>query len=518
MEKTENRVAVKNAAPSVSSDVSDTSVTKIREPDKKTFGLKELGFTLINPLDNIKRYPLNDIGAGNLFFNVTKTRLRYVEDAGMWFYYDGKKWRCDKLKVHVMQIARMLVEHLNGLSSEDADFIKFREQLSKNSKRKTMISEAETIEPLSLEDFDRDPLLVNCENCTIDLRDFSQREHDPADFITKTLNAEFNPTAVYERWNKFIDQIMCDDSSLAEFLQKALGYALSGEVSEECLFILYGPTTRNGKGTLMETILYILNDYGKTLDPVSLYQKKSVGNSHSPEIARLAGSRFVNMSELPNEFEINAAKVKQLTGGDMVTTRFLYQDFFEFRPQFKIFINTNYLPGITDDSLFSSGRLKLIPFDRHFNDDEQDKTLKGSFREPANVSAILNWLLEGYKRFKKEKLAVPEKAKEWLKEYRKECDTIGLFAENCLEQCDGKRTKTKEIHDAYVQWCKDGFLKDVPIRMFVPALRKRFTVARSGKEGNVVVGYRLKKKPQSQVDSDESKTDNRVETKSQSLL
>jgi putative DNA primase/helicase len=112
----------------------------------------------------------------------------------------------------------------------------------------------------------------------------------------------------------------------------------------------------------METILYILNDYAKTLDPVSLYQKKSAGNSHSPEIARLAGSRFVNMSELPNEFEINAAKVKQLTGGDMITTRFLYQDFFEFRPQFKIFVNTNYLPGITDDSLFSSGRLKLIPF------------------------------------------------------------------------------------------------------------------------------------------------------------
>jgi len=443
----------------------------------------------VDPSSDPNRYTLDNLGCGYLFADTFSDRLRYVMDAKNWYFFDGCLWREDIGGIFACQCAKLLVEHLKSHGQDD-----YADLLTKRTQRETMIKDAMDVNPLTLSDFDADPHLLNCLNGTIDLRTGQFREHNSADFLSKKADVAYDPNAKCERWEQFVDEIMCHDAELAVYLQKTLGYSLSGDTCEECLFIFYGPTTRNGKGTLMETAYNLLGDYSLTMQPNSLAQRKRAGSSHSADIARLAGCRFVNVSELPSEYKLNAAIVKQLTGGDTVTTRYLYKNFFEYRPQFKIFINTNHLPEIEDDTLFSSGRLRLIPFDRHFKDNEQDRGLKKLFREDINKSAILNWFLDGYKLYMADKkLTPPPRAEELLRQYRKTSDTIGLYIENRLIPSNGKeRMKTMDFYTNFQEWCKEEGVSELSLKEFVNAFRQKDLVYRDRVIGNYIKGYILK--------------------------
>lgn len=452
------------------------------------------GVSVIKFSDGPERYAKDDLGLGYLFADTFYDRLRYVSDANNYYYFDGCVWKEDIGGVYVRQCVKAFIEDLKKKFSDDEVFI---EEISKRSKRETIIKEAKDVHAISLSDFDKDPYLLNCSNVTIDLRTGEFHPHDPADFLSKKINTNYDPDSKCERFEQFIDQIMCGDKTLTLYLQKCLGYGLSGDTSEECLFILYGPTTRNGKGTLMESIYIVLGDYSRTIQPDSLAQRKASGSGHSDDIARLAGIRFVNASELPNDMKLNAAIVKQMTGGDTVTTRFIYKGFFEYRPQFKIFINTNHLPEVADDSLFSSGRLKLIPFDKHFDETEQDPGLKKIFREDNSRSAILNWLLEGYKRYKSDadRLALPPKAEKLLIEYRKSSDAVGLYIENRLEPCSEEiRTKTLKFHTDFLEWCKNEDIAEISLKEFVQTLRQKKLLARDRDIGHYIKSFKIKPK------------------------
>ena len=221
---------------------------------------------------------------------------------------------------------------------------------------------------------------------------------------------------------------MSGDQEKAEFLQMSLGYALSGDSRYECMFILYGETTRNGKGTLMESILRIFGDYGKAVRPETIAQKNKVDSqAPSEDVARLAGLRFVNIAEPRRGMVMNAAQVKNMTGNDTLNARFLHENSFDFEPQFKIYINTNYLPDVTDMTLFSSGRILIIPFDRHFEEWEQDKTLKETFRKPEVQSAILNWLIEGFQILRTKGFRIPDAVAAATESYCQESDKIRQF-------------------------------------------------------------------------------------------
>jgi len=206
-------------------------------------------------------------------------------------------------------------------------------------------------------------------------------------------------------------------------MQKALGYARTGDASLECFFVLYGSTTRNGKTTLTETIANILGDYARTIQPQTFSRQSADGASPSPNIARLKGARLVNMPEPERGLELNIARIKQLTGGDTYTGRFLNENPIEF----KFFINTNHRPRTFDDTVFSSDRMKLVPFEKHFAEAEQDKWLKKFFQRNASRFAILNWLIEGYRLLG----ASPQRVADATKAYRQEADSIGM----CLVEC-----------------------------------------------------------------------------------
>jgi len=284
---------------------------------------------------------------------------------------------------------------------------------------------------------------------------------------------------------------MCGDSETARFLQKAFGYCLSGGTNLECFFILYGNTTRNGKSTLSETIAYILGDYARTVQPQTLSRRPNDGATASPDIARLKGARLVNVPEPEKGLELNVALVKQLTGGDTYTGRFLHENPVEFTPDFKIFLNTNHLPRTSDNTVFTSERVKLIPFEKHFTPDEQDTGLKRFFRTPENMSGILNWLLNGYSMLQREGLTVPEKIKNAITEYEVETDIVGAFLEEKTIISEGGRIKTSDLYTNYTVWAKANGYRPVNNKNFVGELRRRYDIRRDGAKGNMVLGIAI---------------------------
>jgi len=343
------------------------------------------------------------------------------------------------------------------------------------------------------------PCTNNCKNGTLNLNTGEFREHDPADFLTMMSGITYDPKAVCPRWNSFIMEVMTNDEDLASYLQKSLGYALTGDTYLECMFILYGATSRNGKGTTMETFLKIMGDYGKTSNPEMLSTKFGTANASGPseEIARLAGVRFVNISEPEKKITFNAALVKRMTGNDTLNARFLHENSFDFKPNFKIFINTNYLPNVSDMTLFDSGRLKIIPFKRHFEESEQDKNLKVHFAEPENQSGIFNWCYEGYKLFRKQHLKDTQAVLDATKEYRKDSDRIGQFIEAWMEDGDEYEVRSSAAFRRYTDWCKENGYTAENIKNFKNAMQKKYFFDRrrpkdGGDKTTLIIGCRLR--------------------------
>ena len=284
----------------------------------------------------------------------------------------------------------------------------------------------------------------------------------------------YDPDARCERWEQFVPEIMQEDIEKAKFFQKNLGYSLTGDTSQEGFTIFYGDKSRNGKGTCCETMLYIMGDYGRTAQPETIAQKRySNSGSPSEDIARLKGARFVNMSEPDRGLLLNAALVKQLTGGDTVTARFLQQNSFEYKPEYKLFINTNHLPRITDDSVFASGRVKLIPFERHFSENEQDKGLKEFFRQPENMAGIFNWLLEGLKLMRVEGLKQPQSIIDAIEQYRKVSDTVGMFIEEALVEAIGSKMLIINVYPQFKKWSEKNGYGVLSNRNFISELKRK---------------------------------------------
>ena len=452
------------------------------------------------------RYQRDEIGIGYAFADYFKPIARFDRERGIWYVYDGKVWQPDENALAVAELAKILADRLYTFALQITDedtrnrYIKRVQKLQMRKNRRTMIEDAKSVYPVSHTVFDRNTDLFNCQNGTLNLTTGEFRPHDPADFLTMMSGITYDPKATCPRWEQFISEVMCNDADLALYLQKALGYALTGDTTLECLFILYGATSRNGKGTTMETFLKIMGDYGKTSNPEMLSTKFGNTNASGPseEIARLAGVRFVNISEPEKKITFNAALVKRMTGNDTLNARFLHENSFDFRPNFKIFINTNYKPSVSDMTLFYSNRLKLIPFKRHFEEHEQDKGLKAFFSTDVCLSAIFNWCYEGYKRFRSEDLEDPAAVSQATKEYQEESDRIGQFVDAWLEEGEAFEVRTSAAYKLYGEWCdKYGYRKENStnfnnaIQRFFPIVRKRPNDTKGAQKTTMLVGCRF---------------------------
>ena len=451
--------------------------------------IKEAGF------GQTSLYLQNDIGIARLFYDLHSDVIHYVSEAKTWFAYDGRRWIKTNGNFKAMELMKdftqAFCEYAASTHSYDDDFLEWAYKLTSRRNREGILNDARSIAPMSLSDFDKDNLLLNVQNGTLNLENFALQSHNPADFITKMAKVKYDHTTKCERWEHFISEVMCGDTALAVYLQKAFGYALTGLTEFECFFILYGSKTRNGKTTLTETIANILGDYACTAQPQTFARRSSDGASPSPDIARLKGARLINIPEPEKGMELNAALIKQLTGGDTYAGRFLHENPFEFRMNGKPFINTNHLPRVSDDTVFASGRAKIIPFDRHFEEHEQDKSLKQLFRQTENKSAIFNWIIEGYRLILETGFDPPERVVQAIAEYRQEADIIGTFLSEYTKQSDGGRLSTSKLYLDYSSWAKDNGYRPLSNRPFVADLRRRFEVKHDCKKGNVIIGLAL---------------------------
>lgn len=228
----------------------------------------------------------------------------YLPERKKWFAYDGKRCKEDIANLSIMELGKDLADAILLYTATIKDeslralFLKQSKYWQKRRFRETYIKEAQSVYPVFIEQFDSNIYLFNCNNVTLDLKTGMPKEHSPDDYFTKISSVDYDPDAKSECFDRFIDEVMSADREKGLFLQKVLGYGITGDTQYECMFFLYGETTRNGKGTLMESVLKVLGDYGRTVRSETIAQKHSV-NSQAPseDIARLAGIRLANISE-----------------------------------------------------------------------------------------------------------------------------------------------------------------------------------------------------------------------------
>lgn len=422
---------------------------------------------------DIDRYAWNDIGNGNLFADFYKNMLRYVVERKAWYYFNGRVWEPNNEKAMELckELARKIIGHFNRGGSKSKTKKSFLSGWRSRRGRETILKDAASVYPIKMSEFDQDPYLLNCQNRTLNLQTGQFSQHNPADLLTKMSGAYYDPHIRSDRWEQHIREVMDGDVDKAQYLQKAMGYGITGDTRYECFFLLYGATSRNGKGTTMESYMTMLGDYGRAARPETIAQKQTAnGSGPSEDLARLAGARVVNISEPDKKMVLSSALVKTLTGNDTISARYLHENSFEFQPDFKLFINTNYLPRTTDATIFASGRVKVIPFEHHFDDSQQDKGLKQELAQPDNISGILNWCIEGLRLLQATGFDPPVSVLEATDQYQRDSDKFMQFIEEILIATPGSEILTQTAHDKYTRWCENNGLKAEGISGFKQGL------------------------------------------------
>ena len=458
-----------------------------------------------NPLQNDSFYP-DQIDMARLFSMTISQYCRFNADANAWFMYDGMRWRKDAGNMKTENIAQnyqkaLLAFCLNTITDDvkkrtddEKMFCKLCERLADRTYRVKLLKDAASYKAITYSSLDQKKNYLNCQNGTLDLNNFELKDHNQQDMLSMVTRCNYVQGASSEAWDQFMNEIMQGDSEKIRYLQKVAGLCLTCDMTAEQSFILYGSTTRNGKSAFIETLGYMLGDYSVVSSPSILEDRVKNSAAASPDVACLAGKRLVRIPELPKRMLFNSSLFKQITGGDEINARFLYENDFNFSPVCKIIFNTNYLPEISDDSVFASERLKIISFDRHFSEEEQDHTLKDKLRKPENLSGILNWCLEGLKLYRSEGLQAPANVNSATQEYRDDQDKIKNFFAEAMVSNPERNTSLKQAYQYYKMWCIDNGngidkKKNFKADLISHGLFKRYGVVDGMTIYNVIPGY-----------------------------
>jgi putative DNA primase/helicase len=380
----------------------------------------------------------SDVGNAELFVEHHADSVRYVHDLKQWLVWDGTRWLPDQLAV-VMEHAQCTALTLRPWvgkacwgwqkPEQSIAFRWARDSLSV-SRLQAMLKLAQSNPLLAItsKDLDTHPYLLPCNNGTLDLLTFQLREPDPKDYMTKSTRLNYYPDAKLSKISlDFIDQITCQDKDLAEYLQKILGYTLTGDASRRLVFFLHGQSGRNGKSTFLEQVRCVLGDFAQVV-PMQTLEKQQFsrgGSAASPDIAKLIGARFVTASESESDMKLSAAKIKELVGNDTITARALYKEGVDFKPQYKIFLATNFRPNIPARDSAVWDRLRLIPFDYVVDIDNIDPMLGDFLAE--NAVGWLTWMVGGLRLLDLRGLLTPTRVEEASQNYRQDMDTFSDF-------------------------------------------------------------------------------------------
>lgn len=419
-------------------------------------------------------YTWDDIGTATLMSDLYADSIRYCPQQDDWYVWNGCWVRqvedgviSDKLQtmLNLLNLYCKELEHHVDKSNKDAvkaleSYKKYIKSTRKLPAMRNILGVLKTMVRLSLTEMDKNPYLLNTPRACYDLRTGKQvKDIDEFNITKKTsCNLPDALTKRCDRWYEFINQIMSGDKEKAKFLQRALGYSMLGVNREECMFVAYGAKTRNGKGTLFSTIDTVLGqDYADSA-PTDLICENKNGrttdfNAPQPVLSKLVGTRLVTMAESAKDVRLDAANMKTLTGRDTLVTRGLFQNSFSFTPQFTLWMNTNHLPAVTDETVFASNRIWVIEFNEQFTGSAQDKDLKEIFADPENRPTILKWLFDGCKDYIENGLNPPECVRTATENYRKMHDRLGNFIEETCDTGDDCKILRGSLYSAYCSWC-----------------------------------------------------------------
>jgi putative DNA primase/helicase len=345
-----------------------------------------------------------------------------------------------------------------------------------------MVALAEPLVAVRESDFDRDPYLLNAANGTINLKTGEIREHRRDDMITRLAGAEYHPDAWHPDadtpWNRFLRDVTGGDEELMAFLQRVVGYSITGDVREEVFFIIHGPPG-SGKSTFVEAVRAALGDYARQADFETFLRRPPTGAPRN-DIARLAGARLVASIEVERGRQLAEALVKQLTGGDTIAARFLYREAFEFTPQFKLFLVANILPRADDLDPGLWRRVICIPFLHVVPDARRDNQLKQRLRSEAR-DEILAWAVRGCLDWRRVGLQPPQVVKQAVAEYREQQDPLRDWLQACCVIGQAYYATSAELWESF-----QAFGGGISRREFNERLKALGCKADKGRQGNRV--------------------------------
>jgi P4 family phage/plasmid primase-like protien len=392
---------------------------------------------------------------GLKFVEMHADAVRYTANWGQYHLWDGNLWRRDE-KLRAFSMAQLMCR-------EVARAVKGKEVKSVRKNLLSSIARAKALEMAREnpalasrpEDWDRDPWLLGTPSGTVDLRTGSLKPSDPMDMITKSTAVA--PQGECPLWLDTLDQIFLDDEEVIGFVKRLAGYSLTGLTREEVLAFFWG-TGRNGKGTVVETLLHVMGDYGTTVPMMTLVQRRN--QEHPTEIAKLHGKRLAVAAETEEGARWNTARIKALTGGDMLTGRFMRNDFFDFVPTFQLIVSSNDKPsfGKVDEAI--AGRLVIVPFLATFIKEDADTTRKARLKEEG--AGILQWMIDGCVEWQREGLAVPDKLRQATEDYLAGADDIAVFVDDCCVLDLAAKVSSRELYGAFCTWCTDHGIQLIP--------------------------------------------------------
>ncbi len=397
----------------------------------------------------------NDLGNARRFVRQHGQFVRYCVERKKWFVYDGKRWKPDammEVQLRAKITARSIaIEAANAISDTENKQLLTHAQKTKHAKAiKDMLSMAESELAIQESEFNKDKYLLNVLNGTVDLHAGKLRPHKREDYITKLIDIDYDPNELCPTWLSFLNRIMDDNQNLISFLCRAVGYSLTGEVNERAVFVLYG-NGANGKSVFAETVLSLLGDY-TAIAPATAVMKK-INNANTNDLAKLRGARFVSVNETDEGGRIDESVIKAISGDDKLTARFLYGEFFEFIPEFKVWLRTNHKPTVrgTDEGIWD--RLKLIPFAVRIPKHEQNKQLMKELQK--ELSGILAWAVRGCLEWQRDGLGVPYEVEQATNEYREEQNSFAQFIGSCCIIGENKWASSAALRSEYESYCKE---------------------------------------------------------------
>jgi putative DNA primase/helicase len=396
-----------------------------------------------------------DLGNARRFIAQHREDIRSLGVARRpWRVWDGTRWVSDESgeadRRAKATVRSLYAEAAHAGDPDERDGLLKHAARSEQAPRIHAMMTLAATEPeicATLDTFDADPWLLNVENGTVDLRKGALRSHRRDDLISKLAPVEHDPSATAPRWEKFLEEIMAGDADTIDFLRRAVGYSLTGSTREQCLFFCYGRGA-NGKSTFLEVLRGLLGDYAQAADFTTFLARRGEGPRN--DLARMRGARLVTAIEAHGERGFDETVLKQLTGGDTIMARKLYEEFFEFTPTHKLFLAANHKPMVREQTEAFWRRIRLIPFTVTFSPESRDKKLGKKLL--TELPGILNWAIAGARDWRQRGLGEPKSVRRATKAYREENDVLGEFvAQRCRFETDAW-TSTPELYRAFTDW------------------------------------------------------------------